>query len=79
MTRDGRSDTARDLDVARDWIATDPDAIRDDVARLGVRGAALYQLDLMRGARTSGDTRWSCRLPAMIRALASLAREEETR
>ena len=46
------------MDKAREWIRTDPEAIRSDIERLGTKGAVEYQMSLMADSMHSGDARW---------------------
>jgi len=45
-------------DTARDWVDTDPAAIRDDVHRLGLDEAVSYNMDLIQERISDGDVRW---------------------
>ena len=45
--------------AAEGWIATDSEAVRQDVRRLGLEGAADYQLELARESAERGDARWA--------------------
>lgn len=45
--------------TAREWIATDPESVRDDVERLGLDGAARYNYDLAMERVAAGDDRWA--------------------
>jgi hypothetical protein len=44
--------------TAHDWIATDKNACKEDVKRLGLDGAADYQMGLIIDRSAAGDTRW---------------------
>ena len=44
---------------ANEWIATDRAAVEKDIARLGIDGAARYQMDLIEDRMASGDARWA--------------------
>lgn len=46
------------MNKAKEWIATDRRAVEKDVARLGIDGAAAYQIDLINDRLASGDKRW---------------------
>lgn len=46
------------IDTAREWIATDAAAIRDDIRRLGIQEAAQHNAELVAEVVSRGDTRW---------------------
>lgn len=46
------------MTTATEWIATDQKSVMDDIARLGIEGAANYQMDLIRDRQSCGDHRW---------------------
>ena len=60
----------------RAWIDTDPQSIRHDIKRLGVRGAGAYNARLARERVASGDTRWrGITVQSMTAALRELGQE----
>ena len=62
---------------AEEWIRTEEQAVRRDVARLGLEAAVEYEMDLIADREAMGDTRWTGITHEEMRAaLAGLARAE---
>jgi len=76
-TRDGNKAPSKETTMdatayaaAQEWIDTDPQSIDGDIARLGIDGAAVYEMDLISDCGSSGDDRWGAiTLEAMAEAL----------
>jgi hypothetical protein len=47
------------MNTATEWIRTDRNACRKDVARLGLDAATDYHMDLIADRAASGDDRWN--------------------
>lgn len=61
------------MNTASDWINTDRASVVKDIERLGVDGAAEYQMDLIEQATERGDGRWNgITLEDMVEALVEL-------
>lgn len=78
MTTLTTRDTTHEEQVAREWVRTDPQAIRQDIARLGLDEAVEYQRALMSNCIHSGDARWKgCSRRAIRLALSEIQSEQE--
>lgn len=49
---------AMNVDSAIGWIKTDEPSVKEDIRRLGLRGAAKYNIDLINESISKGDKRW---------------------
>lgn len=49
----------RDIDIANEWIRSDPTAVIADIKRLGLDGAVEYQMELIADCVAAGDDRWA--------------------